>query len=192
MNVKNVIAALVIIIVMFTVYLAYHGLFSGVTIQEVKKGPWVFVYDKHTGPYKNSKDVADRIYRSLLKDEKIETKRGFGIYYDKPGDVEESRLRSISGCILEEKDLKKVPELEKKYRVGELPAERYLFVEFPFKGGMSIMLGIIKVYPKLAAYMVEKNYAPVPMMEIYDVPNSRLFYIAPVNVKKERFDSFLQ
>ncbi len=192
MNAKNVIAALIIIIVMFTVYLAYHGLFSGVTVQEVKKGPWVFVYDKHNGPYKGVKKVADRIYRSLLKDEKIETIRGFGIYYDKPGEVEESKLRSIAGCLIEEKDLGRVPELEKKYHVGELPAETYLFVEFPYKGGMSLMLGIFKVYPKLADYMAKKNYAPVPMMEIYDVPAGKIYYIAPVNVKKERFDSFLR
>jgi len=192
MKVKNILAALVIIIVMSTVYLAYYGLFAGVEIQEIKKGPWVFVYEKHVGPYGGAKHVADKIYRTLSKEEKVETLRGIGIFYDKPGDVEEEKLRSVSGCLLEEKDLARVPELEKKYRVGEVPAGSVLLVEFPMKGSLSIIMGAIKVYPKLSVLMKQKKYKPVPMIEIYDPGKSRLYYVAALEAEKGLFESFLR
>ena len=192
MNVKNIFAALIIIILMSTVYLAYFGLFAGVEIKEIKKGPWVFVYEKHTGSYSGTKNVADKIYRALSKEEKIETPRGIGIFYDKPGDVEEAKLRSIAGCLLEEKDLARVPKLEKKYRVGEVPAGSVLFVEFPMKGRLSIIMGAIKVYPKLNALMKHKKYTPVPIIEIYDPGKSRLYYVVSLEAGEGLFEAFLR
>ena len=47
------------------------------------------------------------------------------------------------------------------------------------------------MYPKLAKYMKEKKYDEVPIMEMYDVPNKVINYIAPVRVKTEVFESFL-
>ena len=188
---KNFLAAVVIIIAMFTVYLAYHGLFAGVEITEKTMGPHVFAYDTHIGPYKDSGEVADRIYRELLK-EKVEATRGFGIYYDKPEEVEAEKLRSIAGCLLDEKHLKEVPRLEKKMKIGELPRGKYIYAEFPFKGKMSMILGIFKVYPQMGEYLKEKGYGGSPAMEIYDVPNKRLYYLMSVTDQNSTYEGFLK
>jgi len=189
---KGFMLALGVIVVLVVVYLAYYGLFAGVDIKEVKKGPYVFVYGKHIGPYKDSGKVADRIYKSLLNDNKIETFKGIGIYYDKPGTVDESKLRSVSGCIIEEGSLSKIDSLKGKYKIGKLPESTYITVEFPFKGLMSIMIGIFKVYPKLEVYFSEKGYDPVPMIEIYDVPAKKIYYLAGIKIKKETYNGFLK
>ncbi|MDR0874503.1 MAG: hypothetical protein LBN27_13735, partial [Prevotellaceae bacterium] len=52
----------------------------------------------------------------------------------------------------------------------------YVVTEFPFKGGMSIMVGLMKVYPALAKYIESQNLKDSPIMEIYDVQNKVVIY----------------
>ena len=54
------------------------------------------------------------------------------------------------------------------------------------------MLGKYKVYPKLSAYIDDNKYPKTPIMEIYDQPNTKIEYIASVDLSDEVFDSFLK
>jgi len=42
-----------------------------------------------------------------------------------------------------------------------------VIVEFPYRNTMSIFASVLKVYPKLNLYFVEKAYKEVPSLEIY-------------------------
>lgn len=74
----------------------------------------------------------------------------------------------------------------------EYPISKSVVAEFPYKGKMSIILGIFKVYPKLSAYINEHKYASTPIMELYDQPNEKIEYISSVELSKEIFESFLK
>lgn len=172
--------------------LSYYGMFATIKVEQKKTGPYVFVYEKHIGPYKNTNKVMDRIYNLLLENEKIPTTRGFGIYYDKPGSVPESELRSIVGCILDSADLHRVEELSTRYQVSSFPSSSSLVVEFPYRGVLSVFLGIFRVYPKLAEFLEQGNYPSVPIMEIYDVPGKKIIYNVPYQVPSDHFNQYLK
>jgi hypothetical protein len=140
-------------------------------------GGETLIYEKISGEYKQSGKVMDKIYYALLNEDKVETYKGFGIYYDNPQKVEASKLRSEAGCILEEKDTEKLPALEKKYAVRTFPTAKYITTEFPFKNKMAVMLSLMKVYPALNQFAKKNGFKEDgATMEIYDIPNKRIIY----------------
>lgn len=181
----------VLVIIALTV-LAYYGLFASVSIKEQEIGPYYLVYEKHIGPYKNTYKTMDSVYYRLFEEDKVETTRGFGIYYDKPGSVPDEQLRSIVGCILDGEGLNKIEELSKKYKIVEFPRSSGLVVVFPYKGVISVFLGIFRVYPKLEKFMAKGNYPHVPVMEIYDVPEKTIQYNVPVQMPSDVLEKYLQ
>ncbi|MFW6222251.1 MAG: hypothetical protein ACOC3T_01430, partial [Bacteroidota bacterium] len=53
----------------------------------------------------------------------------------------------------------------------------YIVAEFPFKGKLSIIFGIMKVYPSIEKFVKKKGYSnDGAVMEIYDVPNKKILY----------------
>lgn len=186
---KKFLAVLGVIVVLIVAVLAYYGAFTPVVISEKKMGPFQLVYEKHIGDYKESGTVIDRVYQNL-KNDSVETARGFGLYYDDPAQVETAKLRSIVGCIPD--DTGKVRELMQKYNVREYPASNCVVAEFPYRGTISIILGIIKVYPVLGKYMNDKSYAGGPIMEIYDPAGKKVYYICSLDIDMKVLNSFLE
>jgi hypothetical protein len=111
----------------------------------------------------------------------IETFKGFGIYYDNPKNVEQNKLRSEVGCIAENIDNDTIEKLKEKYQIKILSEENFLVAEFPFKGFLLIMMGMIKVYPVIGKYIAENNYQDGAIMEIYDTPNKKIIYRKFIN-----------
>lgn len=176
---KIAIGVLITILFVLIVVLFHAGFFAGVSITEKEVGPYTLVYEDFIGAYKNTPKVQDKIYNSLLNDYKIETYKGFGIYYDNPKEVPEEKLRSEIGCILEEKDSARIEELKaKNFKIKEFPKTNAVVVEFPFNSSLSIIAGIMKVYPKLGEYRKEHNLPMREVMEIYDVPAKKIIYVS--------------
>lgn len=44
----------------------------------------------------------------------------------------------------------------------------------------TIIIGIMKVYPAINKYIIEKKYQYNEIMELYDTPNKKIFYIMPL------------
>ena len=120
----------------------------------------------------------------------IEATKGFGLYYDNPREVDKAKLRSIVGCIVEGKSVEDLKKVSSKYGVKEYPSSKNVVAEFPYKGKMSIFIGIFKVYAKLASYIKEHKYPQTPIMELYDRPSGRIEYISSVNLSNDIFDGF--
>lgn len=158
-------------------YLSWAGLFTEIKISEEKAGPFFLAYDVSVGPYKKSADVMDRIYNTLLGEKGVSATTGFGLYYDKPGTVPEEKLRSIAGCIVEKEYQNKLLAPSPKFRTGSLPESNAIVARFPYKGKVSVLIGVFRVYPELSRYMSEKGVAPGPVMELYDVKNGTISYI---------------
>jgi hypothetical protein len=189
---KATLGTLVLIIIVALLTLTYYGLFAKVSIVEQEVGDFWLLYEKHVGDYKDVGPVIDSIYSRLLGEDAIAPLRGFGLYYDDPKKVEKKNLRSIAGCILDNQDEDKIDYLKRNYTIKKFPASKSVIVVFPYKGIPSIFLGVVKVYPKLAEYLAQKKYPPVPVMEIYDRPSKKIVYVAPVNLNTKVFDEFLE
>jgi DNA gyrase inhibitor GyrI len=170
--------------------LSFYGLFAPVNIQEKEIGPFNFVMESHVGPYKDVGTLIDQMEKNL-KDEGIETSMGVGIYYDDPKVTAEEKTRSIIGRIVEVADRSRMMDIEKKHKVGELPQTNYLVVEFPLRGLPSIVIGIYRVYPKLAKYMKTHDMPKIPVIEIYAPKAEKMFYIVPTSLKQHFFDDLM-
>ncbi len=169
-----VVAAIVAIVLGFA---AYWGAFRSIQFSVVEQGGETLVYKEITGDYRQSGVVMDRVYYSMLNDYKIETFKGFGIYYDNPQKVETSKLRSELGCILEESDIHRLSELEGNFKIKTYPKGKCIVAEFPNKGRLSVIFGIMKVYPALNKFVKEKGYDKEgAIMEIYDTPGKKIVY----------------
>ncbi len=174
----------VILIVLGVVILAiialygYYGGFTKVTFKTVKdQGGQILVYKEMQGDYAQSGKVIDEVYYTLLNDFGIKTQKGFGLYYDNPKEVEKSQLRSELGCILEVEDQEKVKEVETKLKVRILPTQSYTETVFPAKGKMSVLVGVMKVYPALEKYnQTQSNANTGYCIEIYDEANKEITY----------------
>lgn len=164
-----------LIIAIFLVY-AYYGGFKSVDFSVKEQGGEVLVYENMIGDYSQSPVVSDRVYYALLNDYGVVTTKGFGIYYDNPREVEKSKLRSEIGCIVENADSVTLDKLSGKFQIKTLAYKKYITTEFPFKGKLSVMLGLMKVYPALDKYAKAHQYAASPIMEIYDIPNKKIIY----------------
>ena len=105
---KIILIVLAILIIAFIVFYAYYGGFKKLQISIYEKGGEILIYEKIQGDYKQSGVIMGKIYNSLLKEDKIETFKGFGIYYDNPRKVEKSKLRSEACCVLEKTDIDKI------------------------------------------------------------------------------------
>ena len=170
-----VIVSLVIITAM--IYANYNG-FSNVSIQIKQEGGEYLLYREVTGPYSETGVALSKIKYDLKSKFKIEPNRDFGIYFDNPQNVEKSKLRSEVGCILENADTLHLFWLKSKFNFKALPLKKYITAEFPFKGKMSIMIGIMKVYPALNNYIKANGYSEEgPIMEIYNLPNNKIRYL---------------
>ncbi|MCX6781843.1 MAG: hypothetical protein NTW66_01885 [Candidatus Magasanikbacteria bacterium] len=173
---KIVLGILAVIIVAALGYAYYVGFFAKIAVEEKEMGPYVLVYEEHRGAYKDIGIVMDKVYKSLLADG-VETTRGMGIYYNNPQNTPEADLRSIGGSLIEEKDMDKLPVLEKKYKVMRIEKQKSIVVEFPYINQWSIMAGVMRVYSVMSKYIADHNYQTKEMVEIYDMPNGKIQYI---------------
>ncbi|MFO7864538.1 MAG: hypothetical protein R6U85_11095 [Salinivirgaceae bacterium] len=156
---------------------AYFDGFRKIKITVAEQGGETVVYESITGDYRQSGAVMDKVYYTLLNDYKIETYKGFGQYYDNPKLVDKTKLRSEAGCIIEPKDVQKLVQIDIPFRVKTIPVKKYMITEFPYKGKLSVMFGIFKVYPALEKFTMQNNHSiDGSIIEIYDVPGKKIMY----------------
>ncbi|MFW5757921.1 MAG: GyrI-like domain-containing protein [Bacteroidota bacterium] len=165
-----------LILILVAIY-AYYGGFSKIDFEVRQGGGETLVYQSLKGDYSQTAMVTDEIYEILLSDYDIETFKGFGIYYDNPAEVTTEELRSDVGCILPEEHADKKPMLESEFKVETAPYGDFVVTEFPYRGQLSFMVGVMKVYPAMTRFIQQKGLNPnTPVMEIYDIPNKKIIY----------------
>ena len=177
--VSTVIVCLVILAAM--IFINYGGL-STISFQIKKEGGETLVYQDMKGSYKNTGMMIKKISNELESQFQIETNKEFGLFFDDPRKVEKSKLRSEVGCFLEKNDSVDIFGLKSKFNVRVCPVKNYITAEFPYKGKVSIMIGLMKVYPALKEYVKLYGYTETgPVMEIYDMPDNKIFYRIEAN-----------
>ncbi len=79
-------------------------------------------------------------------------------------------LRSEAGCIIDNQYSDRASELDKEFLVKTIESKEYITAEFPYKGQLSVLLGIIKVYPVL-----EKDNNPADVIAAEKARRQLLF-----------------
>jgi len=171
---------LVILVLVLGGLWGYSGGLSKVEVMEEQVEPMVMAVKEHKGSYAKTKVPMDEIYKGLL-DIGIEAKRGVGLYYDDPAEVEEDDLRSEVGSLIEGDDLQKINLVRERFEVKEVEQMKAMVVEFPIKTMLSYMIGPMKVYPEIERYWMEKGYEEAEYgIEIYDIEGKVIRYIMPI------------
>lgn len=176
--VKVLFTILVTIAILLTAIYAYYGGFKSIVFEVKETGGEIFIYKTVVGDYNQTPIYMDSVYYTLLNEFNIDTTKGAGLYYDNPQRTEKNRLRSDIGCILNTPlDSAKIASISQKFKVKILPKTNYILGEFPYKGMISVIVGIMRVYPELTIYMEENGYKDAgPVTEIYDVPEKKIIY----------------
>ena len=71
----------------------YYGALSKINCRIDTQGGETLVFKNMEGDYAKSGKLSDEVYYTLLNDYKIETFKGFGIYFDNPKEVDKNKPR---------------------------------------------------------------------------------------------------
>jgi hypothetical protein len=173
-------------------FFSHFGLFARAQISEKEMGPYMLVYENYVGEYSASGALMTEIHRNLSQNPAVRSAREFGIYYDNPMKNENRNLRCIVGCILGGKEKKCPSELEKRFKFNVFPASKSVVCEFPLRGKLSSLIVTSRAYRTLTGYLKMKGYRDVPIMEVHDAQKGKLYFVAPVSLHPEFFDSYLK
>lgn len=147
----------------------YLGAFRSVKVGIENRGSMTLIYKEHFGPYHKIVPVINEV-EAHFKELNLNCKVSFGEYLDNPRQVDENRLRSIGGCLLQNSDGDKINKLPNELFKKEIPERRYVIAIFEGSPG----IGPMKVYPKVEEFMKENNLTPSgPVIETYEIHSEK-------------------
>lgn len=170
----KVILLLIFVILLLLAFYFYMGWFKKLVAFEVVMWPYNMLYKQHTWAYYKISNVMDDLYNYALNQD-ITSDMWIAIYYDNPKEVQKDKLRSDWGILIDDLDI----VLDTWYNLKQLDKNSYVVVTFPLKNNFSYMLWAYKAYPLILEYMLEEGYQiMVPMIEMYDMKNNLIYYMA--------------
>ena len=155
--------------------LAWYGLFTPVHMEPRSVDAMDILFRKHQGDYRKTGPIMDAVY-TQLKEQGVVTTKGIGIFYDNPKEVQMESLRSLAGCVLP-KGAQVMGAPQDGLFKASFPQTETLVFSFPYKGKLSVIIGLLKAHPKIDTWFESHPEMIGPVMEIYDVPNKEIFYI---------------
>ncbi|XP_017494684.1 PREDICTED: testis-expressed sequence 264 protein-like [Rhagoletis zephyria] len=73
---------------------------------------------------------------------------------------------------------------EKGFKFATLPgSENVVFSKFPYRGIVSVVVGLRRVYPSLLKYITEHRLCAYPALEIYD--RDTIYYVLPLSQQSQ-------
>ncbi len=165
---KKAILTTLAVIIGFTVYMYFRlGMNKAVTLEVKEAGPFKVLFLKHTGPYFKISEKIEYVEK-WAKANGVGCSKTFGQYIDDPKIIDEDRLQSLGGCIIDE--IPKGVSPQEEMIVSELSKRKYLVGSFD--GAPSV--GPYTVYPKAFDWMAKNGSAlDGAIVEIYTVVNEK-------------------
>jgi hypothetical protein len=158
--------------------MAWSGFFSNAKVSEQLMGPYYMVYADYSGPYGGARTTMDSLKNILEKKEGIRTTDKFILYENNPRNYDGKALKAAAGIILHDADTLRVNELRGKYKLRILPRQHFVFARIPFRSGISLFAGRVKIYPAIITYKKEHQLMDAPFIEIY-TNYKKVYYISP-------------
>jgi AraC family transcriptional regulator len=176
-SIKYLILAVIASFIGFVVYLLMHlGIFKPVQISYEPVDNIYLLAIENLGPYHKILDSI-LVVEKFAKENKINCPKTFGMFLDDPEKVEEVRLRSLVGCVIDQP----ITEVPAQFKMISRPKQNY--VKAVFLGSPSV--SPYKVYPK-AMELIQERRLPFTgeVIEIYQVNADQGFittYLFPIN-----------
>ncbi|KAM9443890.1 testis-expressed protein 264 isoform 1-T2 [Clarias gariepinus] len=172
---------LAFLFLIISVYAVYSGLLTQIHISTgsspVKS--MTVAYKYREGPYRESGLLFAESCRIAPELPSV------GVFYDDPKKVPGPKCRSAVGSILSEGDQRPSAELQERYeksgfRIFTFPEVTHVVSScFPFRTRLSVMLGVLRVYPRLGGYIKDRKLCAHPFLEIYR--NHLIHYLSPLS-----------
>jgi AraC family transcriptional regulator len=183
--IRHALTALSIGMLIFFLYLAqYTGAFKSVTVGLEDRGPYTLVFKNHSGPYHQIIESLQNV-EAWAKLNSVDCQLTFGEFFDDPGLVEEGRLRSRTGCLIDSKNTTAMLKLKSVVLPNDIKIDEFKKVKSVvalFSGSPGI--GPYKVYPKAQDFIKINNLKHIgSTLEIYEVLGPKAMnttYIWPV------------
>jgi AraC family transcriptional regulator len=183
--VKHTIFAVTLGLAIFFLYLLqYTGAFRKVTLGIDMRGPYTIVYREHTGAYHKITHVIEEV-EAWARSQNLKCRLSFGEFFDNPQVVEEGRLRSRAGCLIdplvpaEEEQLQRL-SLPENFKKAELSKMRAVVALFSGAPG----IGPLKVYPKAREFIEEQKLkhtgSVIEIYEVFDKETMNTTYLWPI------------
>lgn len=162
MKMRHIVSLTFSLVLLLIIYLVVHlGVFKPVTIEMGEYGPYKVIYKNHLGAYHKIVPVLDEV-ETWVKSQNEACGITFGEFLDNPKSVEQERLRSHAGCVVENFP----PSLPADFQQKSI--EKQFFIKATFAGSPAI--GPYKVYMKIEELMKEKGLLPNgPVYEFYEI-----------------------
>lgn len=174
---KIILIVIAAIIVLLLSIFAYYGGFSKVEFSNEHTGGETVVYKSVTGDFSQVPLILDDVKSKLMNEYGIKVSKGYSRYYDNPEEVAVEDLRFDGGYIVNITDSTIIKEISKDLKITTIPEGKYPVAYFPFKGEMSVFVGLMRVYPEMQVYTKDNNYPEnTSVIEIYDSENEVIEY----------------
>jgi effector-binding domain-containing protein len=160
----------------------YLGFYKPVDISVERRGPLHLLFKSHNGAYHEIGPTIREI-EDWAMNHHLACDKTFGEYLDDPEVMDQDRLRSRGGCILNSEP----PILPANFQYEERP--RLIYVVGRFSGSPAI--GPMKVYPKIKRYIAEHHLkATGAVIETYkiDGQNVETEYLFPLDVPASKLE----
>jgi hypothetical protein len=169
--IKGFLVGLVVAIVLLGVHLFRHlGAFDEVRIDQTVTGPIYILYKERLGPYEKTAEAIDQVEK-LARRKGLDCRRTFGEYLDRPGEVDEDRLRSRAGCVSDKPFPATADVGIADLKSDVIPAGH--FVTAFFSGSPAI--GPWKVYRKVQQYIFTNRLVETgETIEIYSLQDDAI------------------
>ncbi len=173
--------------ILFFLYLfQYTGAFKTVSVDIDERGPYTIIFKPHIGAYHKIVTAIEEV-ETWAKANGLKCRLSFGEYFDDPRVVEEGRLNSRGGCILdpliaaEAVHLKNIKNtMPADFQIAEILKTKAVVALFTGAPG----IGPLKVYPKAEDYISEHKLARmgsvIEIYEIFDRKSMQTTYIWPL------------
>lgn len=184
---KHTIFAIGLGLFVFFLYLMqYTGAFKSVTIGIDQRPSYTILYKDFTGPYHKIVSTIQEV-ETYSKANGLNCRLSFGEYFDDPKSIEEGRLKSRGGCLIDplvKSEFTKLEELKTTlpadFKIATLPTTKAVVALFTGAPG----IGPLKVYPKAESFIQENNLkqksAVIEIYEVFDRKSMQTTYIWPI------------
>ena len=168
-------------LVLFLYLFQYTGAFKNVVVATDMRGPYSVIYKDFTGPYHKIVPTIEEV-ETWSKAHGLKCRLSFGEYFDDPNQVEEGRLHSRGGCLIDSLAGEKLNvELPQDFKTDIIASTKAVVALFDGAPG----IGPLKVYPKAEDYILKNNLkkkgSVLEIYEIFDQKSMQTTYIWPIN-----------
>ena len=184
---KHIFFAVGLGLMLFILYmLHYTGAFKSVTVGQDDRGPYTIISKHHIGAYHQIVGTIQEVEK-WAQANGLKCRLSFGEYFDDPSVVEEGRLNSRGGCLVDLAVAEEAAALEKvktqlpaDFKLDEIAKTRAVVALFTGAPG----IGPLKVYPKaedyIADYKLARKGSVIEIYEILSPKSMQTTYLWPV------------